>query len=83
LYEFHETEVLSVGEKIKITDTNFYNTKYKGELYQTEMPEGWKTTKFLLQEKISELEYLRVMENLISRNILSVITNYTLTEHNQ
>jgi hypothetical protein len=39
LFEFHETEVLSAGEKIKITDTNFYNKKYKGELYQTEIPE--------------------------------------------
>jgi hypothetical protein len=73
LYEFHETKVLSVGEKTIITDTNFFDTKYNGESYQTEIPEWWKiTTEWLLQEKISESEYLRAMENLISRNILRV-----------
>ena len=73
LYEFHETKVLSVGEKTIITDTNFFDTKYNDKAYQTEIPEWWKiTTEWLLQEKISESEYLRAMENLISRNILRV-----------
>lgn len=73
LYDFHETEVLSVGEKTIITDTNFFDTKYNDKAYQTEIPEWWKiTTEWLLQEKISESEYLRAMENLISRNILRV-----------
>jgi hypothetical protein len=72
-YEFHETEVLTVGDETKITDTNFFNTKYNMELHQTVIPEWWKiTTSWLLEEKISESEYLRAMENLISRNILRV-----------
>ena len=41
--------------------------------HQTAIPEWWKiTTSWLLDEKISESEYLRAMENLISRNILKV-----------
>ena len=43
------------------------------ESHQTEIPEWWKiTTSWLLDEKISELEYLQALENLISRNILTV-----------
>jgi len=73
LYEFHETEVLSVGEKTIITDTNFFDTKYNDGSFQTKIPKWWKiTTKWLLEERISELEYLQAMENLISRNILRV-----------
>ena len=73
LYEFYETNVLSVGDKTKITDTNFFDKKYNGKSYQTEIPKWWKiTTKWLLEEKISESEYLRAMENLISRDILRV-----------
>ena len=63
----------ALGEKTIITDTNFFDTKYNGKSYQTEIPKWWKiTTKWLLQEKISESEYLRAMENLITRNILKV-----------
>ncbi|MFB5619717.1 MAG: hypothetical protein ACE5RC_01100 [Nitrosopumilus sp.] len=73
LYKFHETKVLSVGDETKITDTNFFDTKYNGKSYHTEIPKWWKTTtKWLLEEKISDSEYLRAMENLISRNILRV-----------
>ncbi len=37
------------------------------------IPEWWKiTTMWLLNERISESEYLRAMENLISRNIIKV-----------
>lgn len=72
-YEFHETKVLSVGDETKITDTNFFDTKYNGKEYQTKIPKWWKiTTKWLLEEKISESEYLQAMENLISRDILRV-----------
>ena len=72
-HEFHETEVLTVGEFTKITDTNFFDSKYNMELHQTKIPEWWKTTtSWLLDEKISESEYLRALENLISRNILTV-----------
>ena len=72
-YEFHETDVLTVGEFTKIIDTNFFDSKYNMELYQTKIPEWWKiTTGWLLDEKISESEYLRALENLISRNILTV-----------
>jgi len=72
-YEFHETEVLTVGEFTKIIDTNFFDSKYDMELHQTKIPEWWKiTTMWLLDEQISELEYLRALENLISRNILTV-----------
>jgi len=72
-YEFHETKVLSVGEKTKITDTNFFDTKYDMESHQITIPTWWKiTTTWLLDEKISESEYLRGIENLISRNIIKV-----------
>jgi hypothetical protein len=72
-YEFHETKVLTVGDETKITDTNFFNTKYDMGLHQTQIPEWWKiTTSWLLDEKISESEYLRAIENLISRNIIRV-----------
>ncbi|MGY5148247.1 MAG: hypothetical protein ACW9W4_09645 [Candidatus Nitrosopumilus sp. bin_7KS] len=71
--EFHETKVLTVGEFTKITDTNFFDSKYNMELHQVKIPKWWKsTTNWLLNEKISESEYLRALENLISRNILTV-----------
>ena len=73
LHEYHETEVLSVGDYIKITDTNFFGSKFNKETFETEIPEWFKfTTRWLLEEKISESEYLRAIENLISRNILRV-----------
>jgi hypothetical protein len=72
-YEFHETEVLAVGELTKITDTNFFDSKYNMELHQTVIPKWWKTTtSWLLDEKISESEYLRAIENLISRKIITI-----------
>ena len=72
-YEYHETDVLTVGDETKITDTNFFDTKYNMKAHQTVIPKWWKTTtSWLLDEKISESEYLRAMENLISRNILTV-----------
>lgn len=72
-HEFHETKVLTVGDYTKITDTNFFDAKYNNESYNTTIPKWWKiTTKWLLEEKISESEYLQAMENLISRNILKV-----------
>ena len=73
LYEFHETDVLSVGDETKITDTNFFDTKYNGKTHQTKIP-GWLkiTPIWLLEEKILESEYLRAIENLISRDILRV-----------
>ena len=73
LYEFHETKVLTVGEETKITDTNFFDVKYNMGEHKVVIPKWWKkTTVWLLEEKISEAEYLRAMENLISRNILRV-----------
>ena len=73
LHKFHETKVLTVGDETKITETNFFEAKYNMASYQTVIPEWWKTTTtWLLDEKISETEYLRAMENLISRNILRV-----------
>ena len=73
LYEHHETEVLSVGEKTKITDSNFFDSKYDMKKYDIEIPEWWKkTTMWMLNERISDSEYLRAMENLISRNIIKV-----------
>ena len=71
--EYHETEVLSIGDETKITDTNFFNAKYNMDAHQVIIPEWLKTpTMWLLDERISESEYLRVLENLISRNILRV-----------
>lgn len=73
LFEHHETKVLSVGEKTEITDTNFFETKYNMEQHEIVIPEWWKkTTMWLLDGLISEPEYLRAMENLISRNIIRV-----------
>lgn len=72
-HEFHETEVLTVGDETKITATNFFDAEHNSESYDTAIPMWWKTTtKWLLEEKISESEYLQAMENLISRNILKV-----------
>ena len=72
-HEFHETEVLTVGDETKMTDTNFFSTKYNMGLHQTIIPEWWKTTtSWLLDGKITDAEYLRAIENLISRNIIRV-----------
>ena len=72
-YKFHETKVLTVGEETKITETNFFDTKYNMGEHKVSIPKWWKnTTIWLLEDKISEEEYLRAMENLISRNILRV-----------
>ena len=73
LHEFHETVGLTVGDETKITDTNFFDTKYNMGIQGIEIPNWWKkTTMWLLEEKISESEYLRAMENLISRNIIKI-----------
>lgn len=73
LHEFHETKVLTVGDETKITDTNFFNAKYNMEAYDIQIPNWWKKmTIWLLDERISESEYLRAMENLIERNIIKV-----------
>lgn len=72
-HEFHETKVLTVGEETKITDTNFFDAKYNMEAHNIVIPNWWKKiTIWLLEEKISESEYLRAMENLIERNIIRV-----------
>jgi hypothetical protein len=72
-HEFHETEVLTVGEETKITETNFFNAKYNMSTHEVFIPKWWKTTThWLLEERISETEYLRALENVISRNILRV-----------
>ncbi len=73
LHEFHETKILTVGDETKITDTNFFNAKYNMEAYDIQIPNWWKKmTIWLLDERISESEYLRAMENLIERNIIRV-----------
>ncbi len=73
VHEVHETEVLTVGDQTKITDTNFFDTKYDMTKHEVVIPEWWKTTTmWLLDKRISESEYLRALENLISRNILRV-----------
>ena len=72
-YENHETEVLSVGNYITITDTNFFDTKISDDLFEAEIPEWWKyTTRWLMEEKISESEYIDGLEALISQNLLKV-----------
>lgn len=72
-HEYHETEVLTIGDETKITDTNFFDAKYDMGLHQTKIPKWWKTTTmWLLDGQISESEYLRALENIISRNILTV-----------
>ena len=72
-HEHHETEVLTIGDETKITETNFFNAKYDMELHRTKIPEWWKTTTmWLLDGQISESEYLRALENIMSRNILTV-----------
>jgi len=64
---------LVVGDETKITSTNFFDVKYNMETYDIQIPNQWKKiTIWLLEERISESEYLRVMENLIERNIISV-----------
>jgi len=73
LHEFHETMILTVGDETKITDTNFFDAKYNMEAHDIVIPNWWKkTTIWLLEERISESEYLRAMENLIDRNIIRV-----------
>ena len=72
-HKFHETEVLTVGDETKITDTNFFDTKYDMSMHEIAIPGWWKiATSWLLDERISESEYLRGIENLISRNIIKV-----------
>jgi len=62
-----------VGDETKITDTNFFDAKYNMEAYDILIPNWWKKmTIWLLDERISESEYLRAMENLIERNIIRV-----------
>jgi len=73
LHEFHETKILTVGDETKITDTNFFDAKYNMEAHDIVIPKWWKqTTIWLLEERISESEYLRAMENLIDRKIIRV-----------
>ena len=73
VHEFHETKVLTVGEETKITDTNFFDAKYNMETHDIAIPNWWKKmTIWLLDERISDSEYLRAMENLIERNIIRV-----------
>jgi len=40
LYEFHGTDVLSVGDETEIAGTNFFDTKYNEKSHQTEIPDG-------------------------------------------
>lgn len=71
--EHHDTKVLSVGDETKITDSSFFDAKYDLDSHQVIIPEWLKTTTmWLLDERISESEYLKALENLISRNILRV-----------
>ena len=73
LYKHHDTRVLSVGEETRITDSNFFDAKYNMQEHQVIIPKWWKTTTaWFLDERISESEYLRALENLISRNIIRV-----------
>jgi len=73
LQEFHETMVLTVGEETKITDTNFFDAKYNMEAHDIVIPNWWKKiTIWLLEDRISEAEYLQAMGNLIERNIIRV-----------
>lgn len=72
-YENHETQVLSVGNYITITNTNFFDTKNHDESFEAEIPEWWKhTTRWLIEERISESEYMDGLEVLISKKILKV-----------
>ena len=72
-YENHETEVLSVGNYITMTDTNFFDSKISDESFGAEIPEWWKyTTRWLMEEKISESEYLDGLEALISQKLIKV-----------
>lgn len=65
--------MLVVGDNIKITNINFFDIKCNRESHDTQIPKWWKiTTKLLLDERISELEYLRDTENSISKNIIMV-----------
>lgn len=73
VHKIHETEVLTVGDEIKIIDTNLFETKYNMNTHETVIPDWWKTTTtWLLAEEISDEEYLRAMEELLSRSILRV-----------
>lgn len=43
------------------------------DAHNVKIPKWWKTTTmWLLDERISEAEYLRALENILSRNILTV-----------
>ena len=73
LYKHHDTRVLSVGEETKIMDSNFFDAKYNMQEHQVVIPNWWKTTTvWYLDGMISESEYLRALENLISRDIIRV-----------
>lgn len=72
-YENHETKVLSVGNYIKITDTNFFDTKISNGSFEVKIPEWWKhPTRWLIEEKITDSEYLDGLEMLISKKLLKV-----------
>ena len=66
-----ETDIVTKWEKIELTDTNIFERKYL--THELAIPKWFKTTTmWLIDNLISESEYLDATENLLEQRILRV-----------
>ena len=66
-----ETDIITKWEKIELTDTNIFERKYL--THELAIPKWFKTTTmWLIDDLISESEYLNATENLLEQGILRV-----------
>lgn len=66
-----ETDIVTKWEKIELTDTNIFEKKYL--THEFVIPKWFKTTTmWLIDDLISESEYLNAIENLLEQGILRV-----------
>ena len=66
-----ETDIVTKWEKIVLTDTNIFEKKYL--THELVIPKWFKTpTMWLIDDLISESEYLNATENLLEQGILRV-----------
>ncbi|MCJ8307402.1 MAG: hypothetical protein MJK05_10245 [Nitrosopumilus sp.] len=71
--KFEKTVITTYWEKTSLIKTNIFQESVGIQFHDLKIPEWWKkTTSWWLEGKISNLEYIQAMENLISRNILRV-----------
>ncbi|MCE9616903.1 MAG: hypothetical protein K8Q88_00865 [Nitrosarchaeum sp.] len=70
-YSHKETDIVTKWEKIELTDTNIFEKKYL--THELVIPKWFKTTTmWLIDDLISESEYLNATENLLEQGILRV-----------